>query len=81
MSAPIVRLDVAHWDKNGLTQTRHMMIDKLTTTPGANLTDRLGYLEAPDLNGPDRAVLALLGLAASNRTTCATNPFRPQLWP
>lgn len=63
VSAPIVRLEVVPSNRNGLAHTSHMMIDKLTTMPRANISDRLGQLDAPDLIRLDRAVLVFLGLA------------------
>ncbi|WP_198668757.1 hypothetical protein [Homoserinimonas sp. OAct 916] len=40
------------------------MVDKITTMPRANVSDRLGRLEDSDLVRLDRALIVFLGFAA-----------------
>ena len=47
----------------GFEQASHIMVDKITTMPRANVRDHLGRLADGDLIRLDRALLVFLGLA------------------
>ena len=65
VDAPLLRLTVDPDSANGLTQVSHLMVDKLTTMPRANLTDRLGRLPDEDMLRLGRAMVVFLGVAGS----------------
>ncbi|MBI1209566.1 MAG: type II toxin-antitoxin system PemK/MazF family toxin [Azospirillum sp.] len=67
--APLFRLDVEPTDENGLAASSRLMVDKITTVPKARLGRRIGRLGDEDLVRLNRAILVILGLAASPRTT------------
>jgi mRNA interferase MazF len=64
VDAPLLRLPVQASDITGLTQTRQLMVDKVTTVPRASLGQHIGRLSDGDLVRLSRALLVFLGLAA-----------------
>ena len=63
IDAPLLRIVVDATPVTGLDQPSHIMVDKVTTMPRANLRDRLGHLTDDDLVRLDRALIVFLGLA------------------
>lgn len=63
VDAPLLRIVVDATPVTGLDQPSHIMVDKVTTMPRANLRDRLGRLTDDDLVRLDRALIVFLGLA------------------
>ncbi|MGV9747776.1 type II toxin-antitoxin system PemK/MazF family toxin [Rhodococcus zopfii] len=63
IDAPLLRIVVDATPVTGLDQPSHIMVDKVTTMPRANLRDRLGRLTDDDLVRLDRALIVFLGLA------------------
>jgi mRNA interferase MazF len=61
--APLLRLLVEPTDRNGLSSSSRLMIDKITTVPKARLGKRIGKLNAEDLVRVNRALTVFLGLA------------------
>ena len=67
--APLFRLAVEPGDRNGLRVPSRLMVDKITTVPKSKLGTALGRLDDADMIRLNRAVLVLLGLAASARAS------------
>ena len=65
VQAPLSRIPVEPTATPGIEQSSKIMVDKITTMPRANMGDRVGRLEDPDLVRLDRALLVFLGLAAT----------------
>ncbi len=63
VEAPLIRLDVEPTATNGIERPSHIMIDKVTTMPRANVNAQLGRLVDDDLVRLDRALVVFLGLA------------------
>ncbi|MGN5235489.1 MULTISPECIES: type II toxin-antitoxin system PemK/MazF family toxin [unclassified Rhodococcus (in: high G+C Gram-positive bacteria)] len=63
VDAPLLRITVDATPVTGVDQPSHIMVDKVTTMPRANLRDRLGRLPDDDLVRLDRALIVFLGLA------------------
>jgi len=63
VEAPLARIAVQPTAVTGIEQPIHIMVDKITTMPRANVGDHLGRLAGADLLRFDRALLVFLGLA------------------
>lgn len=63
VQAPLSRILVQATAVTGIEHPSYIMVDKITTMPRANVSDRLGRLEGSDLVRLDRALLVFLGLA------------------
>ncbi|MEO8748837.1 type II toxin-antitoxin system PemK/MazF family toxin [Dermatophilaceae bacterium Sec6.4] len=63
LEAPLLRISVEPTRTAGIDRPSHIMVDKVTTMPRANVHDRLGHLPDADLVRLDRALLVFLGLA------------------
>lgn len=63
VEAPLTRIAVGATTASGIEQPSHIMVDKITTMPRANVRDHLGRLADEDLIRLDRALLVFLGLA------------------
>jgi mRNA interferase MazF len=63
IDAPLLRITVEPTEVSGLADLSRLMVDKLTTVPRANLTEKVGRLTDADLLRLDRALLVFLGLA------------------
>lgn len=61
--APLLRLDIAPSNENGLREKSRLMVDKITTVPKAKLGRRIGHVGDSDLLRLNRALLIFLGLA------------------
>lgn len=65
--APLFRLPVEPNERNGLSATCRMMVDKITTVPKSKLGVHIGRLDDEDILRLNRAMLVFLGLAVSPR--------------
>lgn len=76
--APLLRLEIAPSERNGLRAACRVMVDKIATVPRARLGRRLGRLDAEDVVRLNRALVVFLGLAApaSRRPTTASSADR-----
>ncbi len=63
-----LRLDVASTARNGPRAASRLMVDKMSTVPKTKVGDRIGRLDDEDMVRLNRAILVVLGLAASPRT-------------
>ena len=63
--APLFRLTVAASATNGLRETSHLMVDKLTTVRRTRLGAQLGVLDDADVVRLNRAIVVFLGIASS----------------
>lgn len=63
IEAPLLRIEVPPSDTTGLAAASHLMVDKVTTVPRANLTRQVGRLPDAELIQLNRALLVFLGLA------------------
>ncbi|MEO6941614.1 MAG: type II toxin-antitoxin system PemK/MazF family toxin [Terrimesophilobacter sp.] len=63
VQAPLSRIPVQPTATTGIEHRSYIMVDKITTMPRANVSDRLGRLEDSDLVRLDRALVVFLGLA------------------
>lgn len=61
--APLIRLDIAPSDANGLREPSRLMIDKLTTIARSKLGRRIGRLDPAEIQRVNRAILVFLGIA------------------
>jgi len=61
--APLLRMPIEPTERNGLTSTSRLMIDKITTIPKARLGKRIGRLNDDDVVRLNRALTVFLGLA------------------
>jgi mRNA interferase MazF len=60
--APLFRILIAPNERNGLNALSRLMVDKITTVPKNKLRQRIGRLDAKDMERVDRAILIFLGL-------------------
>ena len=65
--APLFRVPVTPNERNGLRALCRLMVDKITTVPKSKIGARIGRLDDEDVLRLNRAVVVLLGLAASAR--------------
>jgi mRNA interferase MazF len=63
VEAPLLRVLVEPSTINGLEQTSHVMIDKMTTTRRTKVQTQLGTLSRQDMIRIERSLLVFLGLA------------------
>ncbi|MGL5857009.1 MAG: type II toxin-antitoxin system PemK/MazF family toxin [Angustibacter sp.] len=63
VDAPLIRVAVEPTATTGIERSSWIMVDKVTTMPRANVSDRLGRLADADLVRFDRALIVFLGLA------------------
>jgi mRNA interferase MazF len=63
--APLVRLEIAPSETNGLHGPSRLMVDKISTVPRARAGYRLGSLDSVDMVRLERAVLVFLGMAGT----------------
>jgi mRNA interferase MazF len=63
VEAALTRIAVQPTALSGIEQPSHIMVDKITTMPRANVRHRLGRVADADLIRLDRALLVFLGLA------------------
>jgi len=63
LEAPLLRIAVQPTATTGIEQPSHIMVDKITTIPRANVRDHLGRLADADVVRLNRALLVFLGLA------------------
>jgi mRNA interferase MazF len=68
LEAPMARVRIEPTRSNGIDQLSHLMVDKITTIPRANMRGRLGRLNDADLGLLDRALNTFLGLGRSGST-------------
>jgi mRNA interferase MazF len=68
VASPLLRLPVMPSAENGLRQTCHLMIDRITTLPRSRMGARIGQLEPEIISQLDRALIVFLGLAARRRS-------------
>lgn len=61
--APLFRLRVEPSDRNGLSRSSSLMVDKITTVPKRKIGERVGELDDEDLVRLNRAMMVFLGLA------------------
>lgn len=66
--APLFRLLVDQTERNGLRAPSRLMVDKITTVPRSKVGKLVGRLDDEDLTRLNRAMLAFLGLAGSQRS-------------
>ncbi|GAA1336282.1 type II toxin-antitoxin system PemK/MazF family toxin [Arthrobacter roseus] len=64
IEAPLIRITVEPTAVTGIERPSHIMVDKITTIPQANIRDRLGRLEDANLVRLNRALLVFLGFAS-----------------
>ena len=60
--APLFRILIAPNERNGLNALSRLMVDKITTVPKNKLRQRIGRLDAKDMERVNRAILIFLGL-------------------
>ncbi len=63
VEAPLIRVLVEPTPANGLEQSSHIMIDKITTTRRTKVQAQLGALSREDMVRVERSLLVFLGLA------------------
>jgi mRNA interferase MazF len=63
--APLIRLPVSPDEENGLHERCSLMVDKITTMPGAKVRTRIGRLSDQDMARLGRAAVVFLGLAGN----------------
>lgn len=61
--APLFRLAFEPDDRNGLSTTSRLMVDRITTVSRQRVGERIGRLSAPELVRLNRAITVFLGLA------------------
>ena len=66
VDAPLLRIVIEPSDENGLGQASSVMVDKITTMPKVNLSERLGRLDDDQLVQLNRSLMVFLGLASSS---------------
>ena len=62
VDAPLLRIAVEPNETNGLRQTSHLMVDKLTTLPKSKVGAQIGVLDPEDLIRLNQALIVFLGL-------------------
>lgn len=65
--APLLRVEIAPTERNGLRATSRLMVDKITTVPRSRLGERIGVLADEDMVRLNRAMVVFLGLAGAAR--------------
>ncbi len=65
VDAPLLRIRVDPSQENGLDRPSSLMVDKITTIPKADLSERLGRIHGDHLVQLNRSLMVFLGLAAS----------------
>jgi mRNA interferase MazF len=60
--APLFRILIAPNERNGLNALSRLMVDKITTVPKNKLRQRIGRLDAKDMERVNQAILIFLGL-------------------
>lgn len=65
VDAPLIRLPVEPSEANGLRETSHVMVDKITTVSKTKVQKRVGRLSDGDILRLNRAVFVFLGLAGA----------------
>ncbi len=65
VDAPLLRIRVEPSQENGLDRPSSLMVDKITTIPKADLSERLGRIHGDHLVQLNRSLMVFLGLAAS----------------
>ncbi len=63
--APLIRLEIAPDEANGLEAASRLMVDRITTVPKSRLGHQVGRLADQDLLRLNRALMVFLGLAVS----------------
>src|SRR5271156_4622683 len=66
--APLFRLTVEPNERNGLSASCRLMVDKITTVPKSKFGAHVGRLDDEDILRLNQAMLVFLGLAVSPRT-------------
>ena len=61
--APLIRLTVEPYPRNGLLERSQIMVDKAMTVKRAKLGSRLGRLDDADITDVNRALALFLGFA------------------
>lgn len=67
--APLFRIRVDADERNGLSATSSLMVDKITTVPKDKIGARVGHLSDEDLLRLNQAMIVFLGLARSARSS------------
>jgi mRNA interferase MazF len=65
IDAPLIRIQIAPSEENGLDRPSSLMVDKITTVPRSGLSGRVGRLRDDEVLQLNRAMTVFLGLAAS----------------
>jgi len=65
--APLFRLAIEPNDRNGLHASCRLMVDKIATVPKSKAGAKIGRLDDEDILRLNRAVVVVLGLAASSK--------------
>ena len=66
--APLFRLVFEPMERNGLTSSSRLMVDKVTTMAKAKLGERIGQIDDEDIVRLNQALMVFLGLAATPRS-------------
>lgn len=64
--APLFRLPITPSNRNGLTASSSLMVDKIMTVPKTKVGAPIGRLDDADLVRLNRAVVVFLGLAGAS---------------
>ncbi len=64
--APLFRLPIAPSERNGLTVSSSLMVDKIMTVPKTKVGALIGRLDDADVVRLNRAVIVFLGLAGAS---------------
>jgi len=62
--APLIRIQVAPSQGNGLREPSRLMVDKITTVPRGRLGARVGVLEDEHMLQLSRAMVVFLGIGS-----------------
>jgi mRNA interferase MazF len=65
--APLFRLPIQPSERNGLSATCRLMVDKISTVPKTKVGARVGRLHDEDILRLNQAALVFFGLAVSPR--------------
>lgn len=68
IDAPLIRIQIAPSEENGLDRPSSLMVDKITTVPKSGLSERVGRLRDDEVVQLSRAMTVFLGLASSPRS-------------
>jgi len=66
--APLFRIPVPPSERNGLSESCRLMVDKITTVPRSRIGSRIGHLEDEHILSLNRAIVVFLGLADTARS-------------